>query len=655
MNYHICKTCGGTLINENNVWLCKYCGNTYEDQNVKKEEEMLHHLLDEMKRETVANLRRSLYDVLNSKYIDSDQICNICMRIKEILPEDFMARFYYTANRGTTKDICVAIRDIDEKVNSVYIDGIVSYIIKSMRSEYALPLQNLIERAYKNTDMHKFEVLSTAISDEMVKVNSGMYETSVPRDVFVVYSSKDMKQVEELVEYLEDNSLDCFVAARNLRHGRGAVQNYDAAIREAMDNCKWIVFVSSVNSRNMECDALKVELKYAKNHDIQNSPLEYRQNYLSIPDKYKKKRIEYRLDNESSQPIAEKILKEFFSGLEYALSPEEVVNRIYEIDDASVVAPIVAKKENPINTIHPIRAIPQKNNRLRVLTVLCVVVALSIGIIGILISSLTEKADITDASEVITPDVSEENSVTSNNQTIIKSIGIRTITFSDKFTADFVLASWESGSASESSIIALMDEYGAEEGGGKLYVITPGEFIEEIENWCFSSERKVGDCAIIENDYGFSLCYISSINYKEENTYFSSSIQTVKSGVLQVAVCADYEPYEYIENGEFKGIEIDIMKAIATELGLTIEFEDYEFSDMYNSLIQSEVDCIIGMQETEERNKSAEPSIGMFSEPDWEYIVYTKKGSGGLSSAINAAISKLKNNGTISRIIDNYK
>jgi hypothetical protein len=57
-----------------------------------------------------------------------------------------------------------------------------------------------------------------------------------------------------------------------------------------------------------------------------------------------------------------------------------------------------------------------------------------------------------------------------------------------------------------------MDEYGSSQGGGKLYVITPGTFAEEIDEWCFSSERKVGDYAIIENVYGYSLCYLSSIN-----------------------------------------------------------------------------------------------------------------------------------------------
>ena len=57
-----------------------------------------------------------------------------------------------------------------------------------------------------------------------------------------------------------------------------------------------------------------------------------------------------------------------------------------------------------------------------------------------------------------------------------------------------------------------MDKYGAQQGGGQLYTISPGQFVSEIDNWCFAAERAVGDYAIIENAYGYSLCYISLIS-----------------------------------------------------------------------------------------------------------------------------------------------
>ena len=57
----------------------------------------------------------------------------------------------------------------------------------------------------------------------------------------------------------------------------------------------------------------------------------------------------------------------------------------------------------------------------------------------------------------------------------------------------------------------IMDEYGEEQGGGQLYVIEKGYFVDEVDEWCFDRSRQVGDVEIIENDYGFSLCYFSSV------------------------------------------------------------------------------------------------------------------------------------------------
>ena len=92
------------------------------------------------------------------------------------------------------------------------------------------------------------------------------------------------------------------------------------------------------------------------------------------------------------------------------------------------------------------------------------------------------------------------------------SLAVRTITFTDQFTAEFVLALWENGEANEHTMIEIMDEYGMEQGGGQLYIIDPGIFMEEIDAWCFSPDRRPGDYAIIENPYGFSICYISMLN-----------------------------------------------------------------------------------------------------------------------------------------------
>ena len=166
MTNHICKTCGGSLLLENGVWVCKYCGNTYEDDSVKKEEEMLRSLLDEYKTEQVANLRRNLYDALNAKYIDSESIVGICRRIKEYLPDDFMANFYEIANANDNKRTAEAINAIDVSVNSEYVSGDIDFILRSFTSEFHLPLVNLVERAFAKKNKQKFEEYHTKISEE---------------------------------------------------------------------------------------------------------------------------------------------------------------------------------------------------------------------------------------------------------------------------------------------------------------------------------------------------------------------------------------------------------------------------------------------------------------------------------------------------------
>ena len=90
-------------------------------------------------------------------------------------------------------------------------------------------------------------------------------------------------------------------------------------------------------------------------------------------------------------------------------------------------------------------------------------------------------------------------------------LAVRTITL-DSFTAEIILSLWELGEATETTMIAIMDEYGADQGGGQLYIIDPGTFVSEIDAWCFDPARQPGDYAIIENPYGYSICYISMLN-----------------------------------------------------------------------------------------------------------------------------------------------
>ena len=89
---------------------------------------------------------------------------------------------------------------------------------------------------------------------------------------------------------------------------------------------------------------------------------------------------------------------------------------------------------------------------------------------------------------------------------------VRSITLDYGVFAELMLLEWKKGEATEATMIELMDEYGAEQGGGQLYLIDPGIWVEEVDEWCFDANRKPGDYAIIENRYGYSICFISMLN-----------------------------------------------------------------------------------------------------------------------------------------------
>ena len=327
---NLCKNCGGDLhAIGDGKFKCEFCGSVFEEKVVVDYADEMHKLFDEFKLEAISNARKNLYEAVNAEYISTTRVHECCVILKQLLPDDFQANFYEIAIGNNPRRIAKAIRRLDVTENASSIDTMVRFLILSLQSEFVTEVGDLIERAYKGSDLTKFEKFSTELSVEAEKIDNCIYLTSYPRDVFVAYSSKDMEKVLELVECLEEQGFSCFVAARNLRHGRGAVENYDKALREAMDNCTSFVFVSSMNSRHPGCDALKREIPYIKSVDIENSPAELRQDYAGIPHKYKKHRVEYRI-KESPRPMAaDRIVGEFFNGYERVYSPDEVADRIF--------------------------------------------------------------------------------------------------------------------------------------------------------------------------------------------------------------------------------------------------------------------------------------------------------------------------------------
>ncbi len=326
-----CPNCGGELtrISEDRLQ-CPWCDSIFEEYAFQKKILTLTEFLDQSKRDYVHNQRRNLYEAVYARYISKNNVSQYATEIKKLLPDDFQANFYLEALSGDVKKINQLIREIDAEENYELLAPIVHFLIASLESEYLLELNMLIERAYKGHDLALYSRFATALSAEAEKAKEGVYETALPRDVFIAYSSKDMNAVSLLCEELEDQGFSCFVAARNLRHGVGSVENYDLALQEAMDNCTCFLFVSSPNSRKFDCDAIRKEIPHIKNADIRNAPAEFCYNYKAMPSKYKKPRIEYRI-GAMSKSVADRVTDEFFDGYEWVYDIDGVLDRLMQI------------------------------------------------------------------------------------------------------------------------------------------------------------------------------------------------------------------------------------------------------------------------------------------------------------------------------------
>ncbi|MBN2254059.1 MAG: basic amino acid ABC transporter substrate-binding protein [Kosmotogaceae bacterium] len=80
-----------------------------------------------------------------------------------------------------------------------------------------------------------------------------------------------------------------------------------------------------------------------------------------------------------------------------------------------------------------------------------------------------------------------------------------------------------------------------------------------------------------------------------------------------VGTSADFQPFEYVENGEFVGFDIDLIKAIAEEMGFEIEIRDMSFDSLIAALVSGNLDIVVsGMTITAEREE-----VVSFSKPYW--------------------------------------
>ena len=82
---------------------------------------------------------------------------------------------------------------------------------------------------------------------------------------------------------------------------------------------------------------------------------------------------------------------------------------------------------------------------------------------------------------------------------------------------------------------------------------------------------------------------------------------TQKKETLVLATEAGFAPYEYYENGNIVGVDIDIVKVLADELGMELEIKDVAFDSIITEVKTSKSDIgAAGISYTEERAKEVD-------------------------------------------------
>lgn len=112
---------------------------------------------------------------------------------------------------------------------------------------------------------------------------------------------------------------------------------------------------------------------------------------------------------------------------------------------------------------------------------------------------------------------------------------------------------------------------------------------------------------------------------EESSAEETEAVATESKGTLVMATNAEFPPYEFHDGGEIVGIDVEIARAIATEMGMDFEIEDIAFDSIIPEVTSGKADFgAAGMTVTEDRKQSVD-----FSDPyaTATQVVIVKDGS----------------------------
>lgn len=105
--------------------------------------------------------------------------------------------------------------------------------------------------------------------------------------------------------------------------------------------------------------------------------------------------------------------------------------------------------------------------------------------------------------------------------------------------------------------------------------------------------------------------FLAACGNSESETSDEGSGSSGENTVYKVGIDTTYPPFEFEENGEYTGIDIDLITAIAEKQGFEIEFSPMDFGGIIPAMQAGQLDvAIAGMSITDDRKKVVD-----FSDP----------------------------------------
>lgn len=261
-----------------------------------------------------------------------------------------------------------------------------------------------------------------------------------------------------------------------------------------------------------------------------------------------------------------------------------------------------------------------KKNRKRAVIYICVAILFVAGIAGI--HFYRSEAAKKKAAE------QKKNLITGVSDLSGKRIGVQLGTTGDIYAADYekddagtTVERFNKGADAVQALkVGKIDCVIIDEEPAKAYIekneelrILSEEFVKEEYAICISKSnaalRQQINTALNElkeervikqiKDY-----YTGSDDVKGKNPYQKKNVVR-KNGTLSVATNAEFKPYEYYDQGEVVGIDIDIMQAICDKLGMALQIENMDFDAIITAVTSGKADVgAAGMTVTKDRLKS---------------------------------------------------